>query len=199
MKYTKQLLLTLALFLSNMVNAHRSPMVDGDCTEYSKINSKPIELSKDVSWYIYQDEDYVWFCFTYPKDGMGMIDLQIETDKIGSTMNLHSSAQLGEWIVNVDSMPKTQTSAKWWNNKGWIASFSRFNGVLEANDYSKNPVNFRRPKATEMQLSKKRFGRGEWKIHKISLYHIKNEIFSFVDEPHVITILRQVNKGHKHE
>jgi hypothetical protein len=188
MKYLTRLLALILLF-SHVVYAQMTPMVDGDCSEYSETNSNLIELSKDVNWYIYQGIDYVWFCFTFPKGGVGMIDLQIETDKTGGVINLHSSAQLGEWKLNGEgSMPKTQVSSKWWNNNGWVASFSKFNGVLEPNEYSKTHANFKRPKAIEMQLSKKRFGRRVWNIHKVSLYHITNEIFSFVDKPRVIKI-----------
>ena len=137
------------------------PLVDGNCSEYAKMASDSIQLSDDVMLHIYQDAHYVWLCYCYPKESFGTLDLQLISKKYLEPINLHVSAQLGEWPANNPELaPQTPQSDKWWEIEGWTANPVWLNG----RDTTTNQINFKNANARELQLSKKRFGRGLWEI-----------------------------------
>ena len=139
------------------------PMVDGNCNEYPNLLAKKRVLSEDVSMYLFQDKHYVWLCYSYPEGSFSMLDLTLTTKQLKDSLNLHVSAQLGEWPVSKPELkPKTAESEQWWNNKEWIANTIWYNGIAKE---SKQPrAKFKNANARELQLSKNRFGRGDWKI-----------------------------------
>lgn len=79
-------------------------------------------------------------------------------------LNLHVSAQLGEWRADdPESAAKAPTDALWNESPGW-GSNSNTKAWVKGKDGEMKEI-WARPKAREMQLSKARFGRGEWKAH----------------------------------
>lgn len=143
--------------------AQEPPLVDGDCQEYSRLKAKRLHLtvSKDVELHLYQDKYYVWMCYSYPDGSFGMVDLRLKTAIVPEPVNLHISAQLGEWPANKPELaPQNPESELWWNAKGWAANPIWINGMDKSND--KLRYRFKNAKAREIQLSKRRFGRGNW-------------------------------------
>jgi hypothetical protein len=137
------------------------PMVDGHCTHYAP--KTRTDVADGVALFIRQDKDYVWLCITLPEGSFGVADVHLDAPNLSQPLNLHVSAQLGEWNANdPDGAPDTSDSAEWWNNKGWIANWVHFNGMRES-DSGRRP-NFRHSPGREFQLSKDRFGRGSWKM-----------------------------------
>ncbi len=59
------------LFTLSSVSGQEPPLVDGDCSDYVRLNIKPISVSNEVSLYIYQDKHFVWMCYTYPEGSFG--------------------------------------------------------------------------------------------------------------------------------
>jgi hypothetical protein len=112
-----------------------------------------------VTLYAYQDKDYVWLCYSVPDGSFGSLDLKIETAALAKPLNLHVSAQLGEWFAD-EAPPADAESPRWWNHHGWTAYWVRFNG-LDANEKPAR-ARFRLGGARELQLSRNRFGAGEW-------------------------------------
>lgn len=153
---------TLFLF-STFTAAQAPPLVDGNCEEYARLKAAKLVVSKDVDLHIYQDRHYVWLCYTYPDGSFGIADLKITNRIFPNGINLHVSAQLGEWPIDKPELaPKNPESDLWWNHSGWTANTVWINGM----DRSRERASFRykNAKAREMQLSKQRFGRGTWKF-----------------------------------
>ena len=139
-------------------------MVDGNIQDFINLAITPEVIGEGVNLYTYQDKHYVWFAYDYPNDSYGTLDLKIISPNEPDTVNLHVSAQLGEWYLNEGSpKPENSTSELWWNHKGWTANEVWMNG-MDQSDVTPRP-NFKSGAAREIQLSKKRFGRGEWKIN----------------------------------
>ncbi len=139
------------------------PLPDGDPEEYELLGVEPIQLADSVNLYFHQNEHFVWICYTYPSESYGTTDIEITTEKVKEPLNLHVSGQIGEWPVNNPELaPENPESDKWWNMKGWIANEVWPNGM----DRSREPprYKFKNASAREIQLSKRRFGRGEWRI-----------------------------------
>ncbi len=154
------------------------PMVDGRNTEYQQLNIKPLVLSEDVNLYVYQNDFYVWISYDYPEGSFGTLDMQIESDRLDSVLNIHVSAQLGEWYVNSSQgMPDHPTSDLWWNMDGWTANSLWANGI-DTISYDTPEFNIKNGDIRELQLSKERFGKGEWKI-KLRINAIKGADGSF--------------------
>jgi len=145
------------------------PLLDGDCSEYATLAQAQHRVSDDVTLYVFQDRDYVWLCYTLPADSFGMADLTVAAPGLEKRLNLHVSAQLGEWPADEpDAAPATADSGQWWNHRGWSGTTVPFNGANAALDKAGKPkvdYNFRMTRARELQLSKQRFGRGEWRWH----------------------------------
>lgn len=146
-------------------NALPAPLVDGDCGEYAALGARTDTIADGVVLHAYQDRDYVWLCYTLPAESMGMLDLRVESAALPTPLNLHVSAQLGEWPADGQA-PQDAASPQWWNHHGWTAHWIRFNGM----DMSATPARprFRRGGARELQLSRARFGPGEWRL----VFHI---------------------------
>jgi len=144
-------------------SSNRSPMVDGDCAEYSELLAEEEKLPFGVRLYFFQNREYVWLCYSLPNGSRGIMDLYIEAPGLPEPLNLHSSAQLGEWNPSDSSgVPREPTSPLWWQVQGWWATTSRFNGY-------RGPASDRRARllpspAREAQFRKERFGRGEWRL-----------------------------------
>lgn len=145
------------------------PLLDGDCGEYAVLAQARYEVSDAVTLYLFQDRDYVWLCYTLPENSFGMADLVVDAPALDAPLNLHVSAQLGEWPAGKpEAAPASADSAQWWNHRGWTGTTVRFNGAkAELDDAGKPGVdyNFRLSPARELQLSKQRFGRGQWRWH----------------------------------
>jgi hypothetical protein len=157
----------------------RTPMVDGDCGEYTNLGAESVSLSKDVTLKIFQNEDYVWMCYGYPEGSFGTLDLVVKTDSLKDAVNLHASAQLGEWPAdNPELVPKSAESDLWWNVKGWTANPVWINGMDTTSP--KPQYRFRNAKARELQLSKDRFGSGEWRL-TLNIRRVKGNDGEFYD------------------
>lgn len=145
------------------------PLLDGACDEYPALAQAKYEVSDDITLYLFQDRDYVWLCYTLPENSFGMADLVVDAPALDAPLNLHVSAQLGEWPAGKpEAAPASADSAQWWNHRGWTGATVRFNGAkAELDDAGKPRVdyNFRLSPARELQLSKQRFGRGQWRWH----------------------------------
>lgn len=159
-------ILTLAFLLSIFTSAsfaQAPPMVDGSCDEYARLKAQKFAVSADVDLHIYQDKHFVWLCYTYPDGSMGTTDIKLKTPTFVEPINLHVSAQLGEWPVNKPELaPKDGESDLWWNTKGWTANAVWMNGLDTTGDTPR--VKFKNAKAREIQIGKERFGRGTWTL-----------------------------------
>ena len=145
------------------------PLLDGVCDEYPALAHARHRIADDVDLYLFQDRDYVWLCYTLPPDSFGMADLTLAAPGLEAPLNLHVSAQLGEWPANrPEAAPAGPDSPLWWNHRGWSGTTVPFNGAKASLDAAGKPkvdYNFRRTRGRELQLSKARFGRGEWRWH----------------------------------
>jgi len=141
--------------------AQQPPLVDGDCEEYPRLKGKHITISNDVELYLYQDKHYVWFCYSYPDGSFGTLDMKLKTKSLPEFLNLHVSAQIGEWPAGrPERAPQNPESELWWNARGWTANPVWINGMDKSTE--KPRYRFKNAKARELQLSKKRFGHGDW-------------------------------------
>jgi hypothetical protein len=109
-----------------------SPMLDGACSEYENLKAARVMIDTDLTMQVYQDTDYVWLCIALPPQSFGTIDLQISSQGLPAPLNLHVSAQLGEWRADVPGdAPQTAASDKWWNISKWTANPLQFNGMAK--------------------------------------------------------------------
>ncbi|MEO1449622.1 MAG: hypothetical protein AAFV07_08825, partial [Bacteroidota bacterium] len=124
---------------------------------------QPIPLSEDVGLYVYQNAAYVWLAIDYPEGSYGTVDMELLTESLPSPLNLHVSAQLGEWTVgDTLAQPTKATSDKWWNISGWYANPLWANGIDTTG--AEPRFKLKNGEIREIQLSKKRFGRGTWQF-----------------------------------
>lgn len=155
------------------------PLVDGRCSEYAALGAEPLALSPDVSLRVHQDRHFVWLCFEYPQGSFATLDMALATPSLVEPLNLHVSAQLGEWpIDNPELAPKNAESALWWNVDGWTANTLRVNGMDRSGDTP--TLRFKHTPARELQLAKARFGRGTWAL-RMTLASVKMPDGRFVD------------------
>lgn len=169
------------------------PLIDGQCNEYEALNAETFALAHGVKLHIYQNEHYVWLSYCYPEGSFGILDMELETARLDGPLNLHVSAQLGEWPLNKPELkPKNSTSDKWWNHQGWTANAIWLNGLNRTEE--RTSPNWKVPPARELQLSKQRFGRGEWKI-KMNIGSIRtaegtieNITFPEGDKPYLLQV-----------
>lgn len=139
------------------------PLVDGDCGEYAALGAAPVAMAPGVDLFAYQDPHHVWLCFTVPPGGFGILDLRIEAPALAEALNLHVSAQLGEWPADrPEAAPANALDERWWNVHGWTANPLRFRGVDRTEEAAQ--AQFESAPARELQLGKARFGRGEWRL-----------------------------------
>ena len=139
------------------------PMLDGRCDDHAEI-AQTIAADAGATVYVRQTEDHVWLCFAVPEGSYGTLDLRIEAPRLRQALNLHASAQLGEWPADdPEAAPKEGSSPVWWRNvDGWWGSVTPFNGMRTTPEGRQ--INFRTVRGRELQLSKRRFGLGEWKL-----------------------------------
>lgn len=153
----------LALVLAAASASPAYPLLDGACAEYEALGATAVRVDADVELMSFQDADYVWLCFQLPAGSYGTLDMQIKAPGMEAPLNLHVSAQLGEWRADrPNEAPKDANSDKWWKVSGWWANTLRFNGGVE----SKNGLQpkFLTGEGRELQISKAKFGRGDWDI-----------------------------------
>ncbi|HJU55467.1 MAG TPA: hypothetical protein VJ715_12875 [Pyrinomonadaceae bacterium] len=164
--YFRVVWLVALAFVSVCAMAQRSfgeepPLVDGSCEEYARLRAKRVAVSKDVELHVYQDKHYVWMCYSYPEGSFGTVDVKLKTAALPAPLNLHVSAQLGEWPADKPELaPQNAESELWWNAVGWTANPVWINGMDRSGE--KPRYRFKNAKARELQLSKRRFGRGAW-------------------------------------
>ncbi len=139
------------------------PIVDGVANEYEALGAERIPLNNDVILYIYQDDHYVWLSYTYPEGSYGTCDLTLDTSELTEPINLHVSAQLGEWPANdPEAAPQNPESELWWDTGGWTANPVWINGMDKSGETPR--YRFKNGEARELQLSKEHFGRGTWQL-----------------------------------
>lgn len=172
MKTCFKRLLPIALLssASYAVAAPPSPMLDADCSEYPALGAVRQQVAPGMDLYIYQDAHYVWMCYTLPPGSRGQLDMQLQAPALASVLNLHVSAQLGEWPLDRDELvPKSPESDRWWETSGWTGTVLRINGMDTSGPAPR--YRWKDARAREVQLSKARFGRGEWRfsmdIHQV--------------------------------
>jgi hypothetical protein len=139
------------------------PLLDGRCGEYATLNAPVIASQGPIEVRMFQDQDYVWLCYDLPADSYGTLDLSVDSPGLDEPLNLHVSAQLGEWRAeHPDEAPQKGDSELWWQIDGWWSNVVSFNGTKDTDEGRR--TNFRPSTARELQLSKQRFGRGEWRL-----------------------------------
>ena len=158
-------LILIFLLLPFLSNAQTSvpPLVDGKCQEYEGLAATVLDLDHGVKLHIYQNEHYVWLCYCYQPGSYGTLDLVLAAPELDRPLNLHVSAQLGEWPANpLEAAPKNPESDKWWNHEGWTANEIWPNGTDRSGEAPR--PKFKNADARELQISKARFGKGDWKM-----------------------------------
>ena len=146
-------------------------MLDGSCVEYVGLSADRELLANGVNLFIHQDHAYVWLCYTYPPGSYGTLDLELQAPNLEQPLNLHASAQLGEWpSASEELIPKSPESDRWWNQHGWMSNPVWINGMDNSGEEAR--YRFKNAPARETQLSKGRFGSGEWRI-KLTITSIK--------------------------
>lgn len=84
---------------------------------------------------MFQDEAYVWLCYPVPEDSYGTLDLVVDAPGLDEPVNLHVSAQLGEWRAgHRDEAPQGADSDAWWRVEGWWSNAVFWNGTRETDD-----------------------------------------------------------------
>ena len=151
---------SLLLYAASVAAA---PLTDGVCDEYAALGAERTELGGGQSLWTHVDDDYVWFCFPVAAGDLGTVDLQLRAPALDQEINLHVSAQLGEWpVAQPELAPDNAQSERWWNNRGWIANAERVNGMNL--DGERPRYRFRPSEGRELQLSRARFGSGQWQL-----------------------------------
>lgn len=137
------------------------PMLDGRCDDHAGI-AEATALG-GVTAYLLQTRDHVWLCFALPAGSHGTADVRIESPGLTVPLNLHASAQLGEWAADdPEAAPKDGSSPIWGNADGWWANVVPFGGLITTPNGPR--ANYRTISGREMQLSKRRFGKGQWEL-----------------------------------
>lgn len=155
------------------------PLIDGSIDDYKALGVTPIAIAENVNLYTYQNGHYFWLAFDYPEGSFGTLDLKLLSPSLQDTINLHVSAQLGEWMLLSDyPKPENMNSDLWWNAKGWTANTVWINGLDQTGEQTR--FRFKNANAREIQLSKARFGRGNWKL-KLLIRSLKNVDGDFFD------------------
>ena len=141
-------------------------MLDGRCDDHAQaVREQPI--GDGAAAYARQTEDHVWLCFAVPDGSYASLDLRIETPGLARPLNLHASAQLGEWPADEPgAAPANGSSEAWWKGvEGWWANTTPFSGSVATPEGRR--INFRTVRGREVQLSKRRFGIGPWKVSAV--------------------------------
>ncbi len=155
--------LALVLFACQPSSDRFTPLVDGRIEDFQKLGVEPVQIDENVDLYLYQNDHNVWLAYTYPDGSYGTCDLYLSTEKLEEPVNLHVSAQLGQWPANSPEMaPDVPNSDQWWNHDGWYANEIWPNGFVMMDGLRE--MNFKNATAREFQFTKEKFGRGTWKM-----------------------------------
>jgi len=147
-------------------------LLDGRCDEYRHIGAEVVAEGGDISVFLFQDAYYVWLCYALPDESYGTLDLVVDSPELVNPVNLHVSAQLGEWRADrPDEAPQNAESDQWWKVRGWWSNAVSWNGVRETDQGPR--ANFRASAGRELQMSKTRFGRGTWRL-RFSIGSVRN-------------------------
>jgi hypothetical protein len=140
-----------------------APLLDGDCSDHRAAGVVPLSLADGVDLYVRQHDGQLWLCTTLSPGDFGTLDLQLFTPKHPQGVNLHVSAQLGQWPLNDPGQAPTRANSPlWWNHRGWSGTTLRFNGLVEENG-QRTPRLLPGP-ARELQIDIQHFGPGEWRM-----------------------------------
>ena len=151
------------LTASTVFAAPSYPQFDGDCSEYEALESENYEMPHGVDLWVHRDNGYVWMCYTTPNDSFGTADIKLDAPSLDAPLNIHVSAQIGEWPHgDEEAAPKVANSDKWWNHQGWFSNAVYFNGEKEVD--GEKQWNFKKSPGREFQFSKARFGAGTWRL-----------------------------------
>lgn len=138
-------------------------MLDGDCSDHAIPQTEIHVVDDETTLYVTQSRKYVWLCYSLVDSHGGVLDLRLESPNTNRPLNLHVSAQLGEWEADEGSaIPKSQDDPRWWRTPGWFATPLRFGGLGKGKKGS-YPIFVDVP-GREIQLSKERFGYGTWRL-----------------------------------
>lgn len=142
--------------------AQTPPIVDGNCSDFPA-NSRKEKIADGVDLLIHQDKHFVWLCYGYSDGSFATTDIKLKSKAFPNGLNLHVSAQLGEWPVDKPELsPKTAESELWWSFSGWTANTVWINGMDRSGTTPR--YKFKNAKAREIQIGKQRFGRGDWRF-----------------------------------
>ena len=144
------------------------PLLDSRCDEYQALAHERHTIAPGMELFAFQDRDYVWLCYTTAAPNHAPMDMVVSAPALAEPLDIHVSAQLGEWPANrEDLVPKDGASELWWNHQGWGALTIPFNGLT-----ADGKVNWRQMPGREMQIAKARFGRGSWKL-RFKIYNVR--------------------------
>ena len=164
--------ISILFILSCNTSSQEPPIVDGFNSEFNLLKSSKFQVSEDILLQLYQNEHFVWLTYNVPKGSYGTMDMVLETPNLSEAINLHVSAQVGEWYENKpDSAPKTPESDKWGLTKGWTGNAIWFKQMDTSADEPQ--LVFKSAPARELQLSKSYFGKGNW-LFNIEIRAIKD-------------------------
>ncbi|MCB1552824.1 MAG: hypothetical protein KDJ14_03365 [Xanthomonadales bacterium] len=155
--------LPLLMCLLSCSAVHSAPLLDGDCGDHRDAGVVPRILAQSVELYVHEYAGQLWLCATLAPGDLGTVDVQLVTPRYPRGINLHVSAQLGEWPLDrPDDAPTGANDARWWNHRGWSGSTLRFHGMEDVDGQ-------RRPRllpgrARELQIDVARFGAGTWNL-----------------------------------
>jgi len=147
--------------LSGQGTSASSPLLDGRCDEYPRLADERHDAGPGVALFVMQNADYVWLCYSLPPESHGVLDMYLDAPGLPEPINLHLSAQLGEWPVSGEG-PGRANSDRWWQVEGWWANASHFNG--SDGEGAERRIRFLPSEGRELQLAKSRFGSGEWRF-----------------------------------
>jgi hypothetical protein len=148
-------------FLAAALAARPYPLADGRCSEYADIGAERLALEHGVTLWAYQDKHFVWLCLQPANDGMAVLDLGLDAPGLEEPLDLHVSAQLGEWPWRVEA-PATPADPLWGRTTGWTGNVSPHR--FTARDQGGFAHQVGKVAGRELQLSKARFGRGTWRL-----------------------------------
>ncbi|WP_282043047.1 hypothetical protein [Winogradskyella flava] len=166
-------ILFLALVITSLVSCEEQnnsnsvsepPIVDGFDNEYKSLNTTSLKISDDVTLRVYQNEHFVWLTYNVPEDSYGTMDMVLESPNLTEPINLHVSAQVGEWPANKPELaPQVPESDKWGITKGWTGNPIWLKGLDRSG--TEPQLKFKSAPARELQISKSYFGKGVWKFN----------------------------------
>jgi len=145
------------------VNLPEPPIVDGFNSEFNLLNANAYKISEEVVVQIYQNDHFVWLTYNVPEGSYGTMDMTLSAPNLRDPINLHISAQVGEWPSNQPSLaPQVPESDKWGITKGWTGNPIWFKKMDTSGEQPQ--LVFKSAPARELQLSKNHFGKGNWEF-----------------------------------